>query len=198
MSTRGLAYRAASGRCLAPRNVVNGLALAGSYACDTQGAMSGVLRALCPDDDPGRDTEYHSLVRVAAATIPSGRDAAPLGGACLARAAQQEVTRVYDRCVIEGVFPGCGSAVVCSSSRREWPGGDRSAAAADYPALGSGIDDGVSAGFGLRPHPVERAHGRLAATPFPAGVKVVAYADDLTVLVGAPSRSEIETVSDGS
>ncbi|GBP97354.1 Retrovirus-related Pol polyprotein from type-1 retrotransposable element R1 [Eumeta japonica] len=37
----GLAYRAASGRCLAPRGVINGLALADGYACDTQGAMSG-------------------------------------------------------------------------------------------------------------------------------------------------------------
>ncbi|GBP24849.1 hypothetical protein EVAR_14182_1 [Eumeta japonica] len=67
-----LAYRAASGRCLAQRGVVNGLALAEGYACDTQGAMSGVLRALCPDDDSGRDTEYHNLVRVVAATTPSG------------------------------------------------------------------------------------------------------------------------------
>ncbi|GBP40845.1 Putative 115 kDa protein in type-1 retrotransposable element R1DM [Eumeta japonica] len=136
----GFAYRAASRRCLAPHSVVNGLALAEGYACDTRGAMSGVLRALCPDDDPGRDTEYHSLVRVTAATILSGRDAAPLGGVELGkiigslphtalgldgissriirhvwRAAQEEVTRVYDRCVIEGVFPGvwkCGRLLV--------------------------------------------------------------------------------------
>ncbi|GBP83126.1 Retrovirus-related Pol polyprotein from type-1 retrotransposable element R1 [Eumeta japonica] len=90
----------------------------------------GVLRALCPDDDPGRDTAYYSLVRVAAATTPSGRDAAPLVSVELVkiigslphtapgldgiisriirlvwRTAQQEVTRVYDRCVIEGIFP---------------------------------------------------------------------------------------------
>ncbi|GBP70322.1 Retrovirus-related Pol polyprotein from type-1 retrotransposable element R1 [Eumeta japonica] len=71
----GLAYRAASGRCLAPRSVINGLSLAEGHACDTRGAMSGVLRALCPDDDPGRDTEYHVLVRLAAAMVPSGRDA---------------------------------------------------------------------------------------------------------------------------
>ncbi|GBP65858.1 Retrovirus-related Pol polyprotein from type-1 retrotransposable element R1 [Eumeta japonica] len=32
----------------------------------------------------------------------------------------------------------------------------------------------------------------LLRLPFPAGIKVVAYADDLTVLVEAPSRSEIE------
>ncbi|GBP23613.1 Retrovirus-related Pol polyprotein from type-1 retrotransposable element R1 [Eumeta japonica] len=32
----------------------------------------------------------------------------------------------------------------------------------------------------------------LLRLPFPAGVKVVAYADDVTVLVEAPSRSEIE------
>ncbi|GBP39493.1 Retrovirus-related Pol polyprotein from type-1 retrotransposable element R1 [Eumeta japonica] len=127
----GLAYRAASGCCLGSRGVVNGLALADGYACDTRGAMSGVLRALCPDDDPGSDTAYYSLVRVAAATTPSGRDAAPLGSAELGKiigslphtapaldgissriirhvwcAAQQEVVRVYDRCVIEGVFPG--------------------------------------------------------------------------------------------
>ncbi|GBP63886.1 hypothetical protein EVAR_39548_1 [Eumeta japonica] len=81
----GLAYRAASGRCLAPRGVINGLALADGYACDTQGAMSGVLRALCPDDDPGRDTAYHGLVRVAAAMTPSDRDAAPLGSAELGK-----------------------------------------------------------------------------------------------------------------
>ncbi|GBP23612.1 RNA-directed DNA polymerase from mobile element jockey [Eumeta japonica] len=76
----GIAYRAASGRCFAPRSVVNGLSLAEGYACDTRGAMSGVLRALCPDDDPGRDTEYHVLVRLAAAMVSSGRDADPLVG----------------------------------------------------------------------------------------------------------------------
>ncbi|GBP96682.1 hypothetical protein EVAR_90007_1 [Eumeta japonica] len=47
---------------------------------------------------------------------------------------------------------------------------------------------------GLCPGPcvVERAVGRLAAAPFPAGVKTVAYADDVTVLVEASSRAEIE------
>ncbi|GBP65871.1 Retrovirus-related Pol polyprotein from type-1 retrotransposable element R1 [Eumeta japonica] len=127
----GIAYRAASGRCLAPRNVVNGLSLAEGYACDTRGAMSGVLRALCPDDDPGRDTEYHVLVRLAAAMVPSGRDVDPLVGTELGgivrslpttapgldgissrivkhvwKAVQPEFVRLYDRCVIEGVFPG--------------------------------------------------------------------------------------------
>ncbi|GBP63877.1 hypothetical protein EVAR_39539_1 [Eumeta japonica] len=85
MAGDGLAYRAATGCCLVPRSVVNGLALAKDYACETREAMSGVLRVLCPDDDPGRDTEYHSLVWVAAATTPSDRDAAPLGGVELRR-----------------------------------------------------------------------------------------------------------------
>ncbi|GBP97336.1 hypothetical protein EVAR_103849_1 [Eumeta japonica] len=55
----GMAYRAASGRCRAPRNVVNGLALAEGFAADTAGAMSGMLRSLCPDDDPAGDSGYH-------------------------------------------------------------------------------------------------------------------------------------------
>ncbi|GBP05253.1 Putative 115 kDa protein in type-1 retrotransposable element R1DM [Eumeta japonica] len=40
----------------APRNVVNGLALAEGFAVDTAGAMSGMLRSLCPDDDPAGDS----------------------------------------------------------------------------------------------------------------------------------------------
>ncbi|GBP96999.1 hypothetical protein EVAR_89976_1 [Eumeta japonica] len=40
MWTLGCAYRAAQGRCRAPRNVVNGLALSEGFATDTAGAMS--------------------------------------------------------------------------------------------------------------------------------------------------------------
>ncbi|GBP05078.1 Retrovirus-related Pol polyprotein from type-1 retrotransposable element R1 [Eumeta japonica] len=126
----GMAYRAASGRCRAPRNVVNGLALAEGFAVDTAGAMSGMLRSLCPDDDPAGDSGYHRLVRVAAMLVPSGRDVGPVGGTLLGKivgslpntapgldgigsriikhvwkAAQQEFCEVYDRCVKEGVFP---------------------------------------------------------------------------------------------
>ncbi|GBP63829.1 hypothetical protein EVAR_48087_1 [Eumeta japonica] len=69
-----MAYRAASGCCFASPSVVNGLALSEGFASDAEGAMSTIFRALCPDNDPGRDTEYHRLIRVAAALIPSGRD----------------------------------------------------------------------------------------------------------------------------
>ncbi|GBP65881.1 Retrovirus-related Pol polyprotein from type-1 retrotransposable element R1 [Eumeta japonica] len=126
----GIAYRAATGRCTAPRNIINGLALAEGFAGDTVGAMSGMLRPLCPDDDPARDTRYHALVKVMATMVPSGRDAVTVGGVELGRivgslsntapgmdeisaaivkhlwrAVQPEFVRVYEKCVQEGVFP---------------------------------------------------------------------------------------------
>ncbi|KAJ8712621.1 hypothetical protein PYW07_005463 [Mythimna separata] len=73
----GLAYRAASGRLRPPANVVNGVRLAEGFAGDVGGSMRGLLCALCPDDDLSRDTVHHRQVRLAAACIPSGRDAPP-------------------------------------------------------------------------------------------------------------------------
>ncbi|GBP28872.1 Retrovirus-related Pol polyprotein from type-1 retrotransposable element R1 [Eumeta japonica] len=126
----GIAYRAATGRCTAPRNVINGLALAEGYADDTSGAMSGMLRALCPDDDLTKDTRYHALVRIMATMVPSGRDVSNVGSVELGRivgslpntapgldgisavivkhvwkAVQPEFVRVYEGCIQEGVFP---------------------------------------------------------------------------------------------
>ncbi|GBP63882.1 Retrovirus-related Pol polyprotein from type-1 retrotransposable element R1 [Eumeta japonica] len=127
----GIAYRAASGRCRAPRNVVNGLALSEGFATDTAGAMSGMFRALCPDDCPAGDSGYYRLVRVAATLVPSGKDAGPVSSLGLGKivgslpntapgldgissrivkhvwkAVQQEFCEVFDRCVKDGVFPG--------------------------------------------------------------------------------------------
>lgn len=73
----GLAYRAACGRYRAPSNVVNGVEFAGRNSDDVSGAMSTLLRALCPDDDMSKDTPYHAQVRIMAALPPSGRDAEP-------------------------------------------------------------------------------------------------------------------------
>ncbi|GBP42615.1 Retrovirus-related Pol polyprotein from type-1 retrotransposable element R1 [Eumeta japonica] len=92
--------------------------------------MSGILMALCPDDDPSRDEEYHRLARVAAMLTPTGRDSEPISGDVLGgiveslpntapgmdgissrmvrhvwKAARPEFTSVYERCVKESVFP---------------------------------------------------------------------------------------------
>ncbi|GBP63890.1 Retrovirus-related Pol polyprotein from type-1 retrotransposable element R1 2 [Eumeta japonica] len=47
--------------------------------------------------------------------------------------------------------------------------------------------------FGVRADPVERVNGRLAEAAAPDGVRIVAYADDVSVLIGAESRIGIET-----
>ncbi|GBP00473.1 hypothetical protein EVAR_1006_1 [Eumeta japonica] len=93
----GLAYRAASWQRMASRNVVNELALSEGFTLNSRGAMSGLIYALCLDDDLSKDIDHHRLV------------------------------------------------------------GDN-----------------------------------LLRFPFPAGVNTVVYADDVTVLVKTPSRSEIK------
>ncbi|GBP95202.1 hypothetical protein EVAR_68474_1 [Eumeta japonica] len=68
-----LAYRAASGRKRAPRNVLNGIELSEVFVNSVDGAIMGMLKALCPNDDPGRDTAYHRFVRISATTCLSER-----------------------------------------------------------------------------------------------------------------------------
>ncbi|GBP97344.1 Retrovirus-related Pol polyprotein from type-1 retrotransposable element R1 [Eumeta japonica] len=82
----GIAYRAASGRCRAPRKVVNGLALSEGFATDTAGAMSGML---------GRCARM------------TGRRATPgiIGWSELRRLWSPPV-RMRGPCVKDGVFPG--------------------------------------------------------------------------------------------
>ena len=126
----GLAYRAASGRFRPPANVISGIRLAEGFAVDAGNAMDGLVRALCPDDDPTRDSSYHRQVRLMAACIPSGRDAPPpsvqdvekivkampntapgIDGITARmighvwRAASAELTRALGMCVAEGTFP---------------------------------------------------------------------------------------------
>ncbi|GBP89621.1 hypothetical protein EVAR_57640_1 [Eumeta japonica] len=126
----GLTYRAASRRCKARSNVVNSLALADGVSADMGGTMAGMLCALCPDKDPGWDTDYHRLIRVTTAPVLSGKDAMlmncvelgrivgslPNTAPCLDgissrivqhifKAAQSEFVRIYEKCVREGVFP---------------------------------------------------------------------------------------------
>ncbi|KAJ8706452.1 hypothetical protein PYW07_012530 [Mythimna separata] len=55
----GLAYRAASGRLRPSPRVINGTELAEGFATTVGDAATGLLRVLCPDDDPLRDTPYH-------------------------------------------------------------------------------------------------------------------------------------------
>ncbi|GBP27489.1 hypothetical protein EVAR_14310_1 [Eumeta japonica] len=71
---RKLLIVAASVRFRTSRNVVSRLALSDSYAVDAHGTMSGILRALCPDDYTlSKDTEYHKLLIIAAALVPSDK-----------------------------------------------------------------------------------------------------------------------------
>ncbi|GBP57365.1 hypothetical protein EVAR_27395_1 [Eumeta japonica] len=72
--------RALSGSRNGLENVVSGLLLSEGHAVDVHGAMSGILKALCPDDDPSRDMEYHKLIRVAATLMPTGRNSKPISG----------------------------------------------------------------------------------------------------------------------
>lgn len=126
----GLAYRAASGRFRPPPNVINGILTARGHTTDVRGAMQGLIGALCPDDDITKDTNYHRSVRMAAACIPSGKDAPPPSRQDLAgivkdlpntapgidgitarmvrhvwHAAGPELTRMFGKCVEEGTFP---------------------------------------------------------------------------------------------
>ena len=126
----GLAYRAASGRLRPPSRVINGTQLAEGFAATVGEAATGLLRSLCPDDDPSQDTAYHRQIRVAAALTPSGQAAPPLARDSLGSiirslpntapgldgisarmvmnvwsAVPAEVTAVYGKCVSEGVFP---------------------------------------------------------------------------------------------
>ncbi|GBP63889.1 Retrovirus-related Pol polyprotein from type-1 retrotransposable element R1 [Eumeta japonica] len=89
-----------------------------------------LLNALCPDDDSGRDSNYHKSIRLAATFETSGSDAPPLTRSELGRiikalpntapgadglsariiqnawyAASAEITEMYARCVRDGMFP---------------------------------------------------------------------------------------------
>ncbi|GBP83396.1 hypothetical protein EVAR_63061_1 [Eumeta japonica] len=128
----------------------HGLSLVEDYAFDVNGAMSGMLRALCLDDDPRRDTAYHMQVQLAAVMVPSGRDAVPFVGTKLGKivrslpkttrgldgitckivkhvwkAAQMKFVRLYDKCVTKG-FLDYGILVACLSYLRVMAAGDRS------------------------------------------------------------------------
>ncbi|GBP00466.1 hypothetical protein EVAR_1003_1 [Eumeta japonica] len=50
-------------------------------------------------------------------------------------------------------------------------------------------------GLGPRAHLMKCPHGHLLQLPFPARVKVVAYVDDVTILVETPSWTEIKRQS---
>lgn len=128
----GVAYREASGRRRPPSNVISGLKLAEGYTMKTGDTMAGLVGALCPDDDPGKDTPYHREVRCAAAIAPSGSDAlapsidaveriirslpntAPGFDGVTSRivkwawkATGAEMYLMFSKCVAEGVFPDC-------------------------------------------------------------------------------------------
>ncbi|GBP88445.1 hypothetical protein EVAR_99539_1 [Eumeta japonica] len=57
----GLAYRSASGCKCAPRNVLNGIEL-GGFTDSVNGVMRGMPKALCADENPSKDTDYHRFV----------------------------------------------------------------------------------------------------------------------------------------
>lgn len=126
----GQAYRAASGRFRPPRSVINGTKLCEGFAESVGDSMHGLMHALCPDDDPSRDTAHHRQIRILAACIPTGRDSPPLTAEQLASiirglpntapgadgvsarmlrhiwcSASSELTYIMGKCVSEGVFP---------------------------------------------------------------------------------------------
>lgn len=127
----GLAYRAASGRIRPPSNVMHGIKLIEhGYATTAEETMTGLLKALCPDDDPSKDSPYHRTVRLVAACAPTGADSEPPSRAMLDRivrdlpntapgmdgltarivrhawrASGAEMLFMYSACLGEGVFP---------------------------------------------------------------------------------------------
>lgn len=90
----------------------------------------GLLRTLCPDDDPTKDSAYHRQVRIAAALAPTGRDSEAPSREALERIIRtlpntapgldgltariikhawkvsgREMLFMYSACLSEGVFP---------------------------------------------------------------------------------------------
>ncbi|GBP96680.1 Retrovirus-related Pol polyprotein from type-1 retrotransposable element R1 [Eumeta japonica] len=271
----GIAYRAASGRCRAPRNVVNGLALSEGFATDTAGAMSGMLRACA------RMTVRRAIPGIIGWSglrrfwSPPVRMRGPSRIVKhVWKAVQQEFCEVINRCVKDGVFPGVWKSGRCllfpkgmagrcripklivrspyfgfrkiledsvgactgTARRHQWkPARLRSGTidfhrAKRYPGGVGGLLPNTLSGVGSRltytdsnglfygpqggflvgtevvwkgpqwgaPRALSWAAlwnvllDDLLRLPFPAGVKTVAYADDVTVLVEASSRAEIE------
>lgn len=126
----GLAYRAASGRLRPPPNVMNGIKLLEGHTHTATETMTGLLKTLCPDDDPASDTAYHRQVRIAAACAPPGDDCGPPTREALERivknlpntapgmdgisarivkhawkVSEVEMLLMYSACIAEGVFP---------------------------------------------------------------------------------------------
>ncbi|GBP96675.1 Putative 115 kDa protein in type-1 retrotransposable element R1DM [Eumeta japonica] len=280
MWTLGIAYRAASGRCRAPRNVVNGLALSEGFATDTAGAMSGMLRACA------RMTVRRAIPGIIGWSglrrfwSPPVRMRGPSRIVKhVWKAVQQEFCEVINRCVKDGVFPGVWKSgrllVIPKGNGRPVsdpkayrpitllpvlgkilekillelapglrggisgnqhgfvPGRSTSTALNDILGVSRGsaakyvqlifldisgafdnawwpmvltkggvprwrrsrveeVHNGVPQGSVLGPALWNVLLDDLLRLPFPAGVKTVAYADDVTVLVEASSRAEIE------
>ncbi|GBP00995.1 Putative 115 kDa protein in type-1 retrotransposable element R1DM [Eumeta japonica] len=209
----------------------------GGYATDTAGAMFGVLRALCPDDDPAGDSGYHRRVRVAATLVPpSGRLLViPKGNGkpVTDPNAYRPITllrvlgKILERMFLE-LAPGLRDGI---SGNQHGFVSRRSTATALHDILGvsrgsaakyvqlifldiSGLSTtrggpwvgflvgteavwkkstmGCPQGSVLGPALWDVLLDDLLRLPYPAGVKTVAYADDVTVLVEASSRAEIE------
>ncbi|GBP96988.1 hypothetical protein EVAR_89965_1 [Eumeta japonica] len=173
-----LPIRAASRRCRAPNVVVN-LALS-EASRRTRQVLCQNARALCPDDCPAGDSGYHRLVRVAAILVPSGRCGALETSTASFRTIDFHRAKRYPGGV-EGLLPNTWLILFDISGARQC------VVAHDLTKVKRGEPWELCLGPAL----LERAVGRLAAA-FPAGVKTVAYADDVTVLVEASSRAEIE------
>lgn len=126
----GLAYREASGRLRPPQNVLYGAKLLDGFTETTGATMDSLLSSLYPDDDLGRDTPYHTQIRLAAALSPSGRDMpAPEKGTVERivrslpktapgmdgltsvmikwawKSTSDEMTVMFGKCITEGIFP---------------------------------------------------------------------------------------------
>ncbi|GBP31136.1 Putative 115 kDa protein in type-1 retrotransposable element R1DM [Eumeta japonica] len=167
--------------------------------------MSGMLRALCPDDYPAGDSGYHRLVRIAATLVPSGKDARPQDGDRSQGLSPDDPTsssrkgnREDARMLLE-LAPGLRDGI--SKNQHDILGVSRGSAA-KYVQL---IFLDISGAFDNAWWPMVLTKGSvlgpalwnvllddLLRLPFPTGVKTVAYADDVTVLVEASSRAEID------
>ncbi|GBP96302.1 Retrovirus-related Pol polyprotein from type-1 retrotransposable element R1 [Eumeta japonica] len=126
----GLAYRTTAGRSKTPGNVINCIRFGDGAASNVDDAIESMLCALLPDDDTS-DSVYHRQIRIAALTSPSGAPAPPIGAGRLGRIIRKlpntspgidgitakivkeawkaigaEMNLMYEKCVIEGIFPG--------------------------------------------------------------------------------------------
>ncbi|GBP61493.1 hypothetical protein EVAR_34730_1 [Eumeta japonica] len=150
--------------------------------------MSRVIRALFLDDDPSQDTVYHMQVQLTAVMVPSGRDAVPLVGTELEKIVGSLPKTARD---LDGITYKIVKYVWKAVHTKFCILLDMSETVDN--AWSSMLMTKVKRG-GLPPNLYKLliVYFFDRKLPFPVRVKVMAYADVVTVLAEAPSRSEIE------